>query len=115
MKYGPENHIFEIIEECQEELLLERETFWKLHYDVLTVESLCCRIDGKGGRMSKESCERMSIARTGKPKGPFSDEHKNNLKLAKVGYKPTFGFQERTPETVEKNKLSQKFRRDLTI
>lgn len=60
IKYGWDNHITEIIEECGENELLERETYWKLQYNVLEAPSLCCRIDGRGGRMSKESCKTLS-------------------------------------------------------
>jgi group I intron endonuclease len=60
VKYGWDNHITEIIEECDESKLLERETYWKLYYNVLETPSLCCRIDGRGGKMSKESCETLS-------------------------------------------------------
>ena len=62
LKYGWDNHITEIIEECLEDKLLERETYWKLYYNVLETPSLCCRIDGRGGKMSKESCETLSKA-----------------------------------------------------
>jgi group I intron endonuclease len=59
-KHGWENHITEIIEECLEEHLLEKETFWKIHYNVLNENSLCCRIDGRGGQMSEKSKKKMS-------------------------------------------------------
>jgi group I intron endonuclease len=64
-KYGPENHKFEIIEECVENQLLERETHWKYHYNVLTTPSLCCRIDGKGGKDSEETRLKKSQAHMG--------------------------------------------------
>jgi group I intron endonuclease len=64
-KYGPENHIFEIIEECKESNLLERETYWKNHYKVLEIPSLCCRIDGKGGKNSKTTNELISKSNKG--------------------------------------------------
>jgi group I intron endonuclease len=35
LKYGPESHIFEIIETCEIELLNNRERFWQDYYDVL--------------------------------------------------------------------------------
>lgn len=59
-KYGWENHITEIIEECLEGHLLEKETFWKIYYNVLNEDSLCCRIDGRGGQMSQKMKEKMS-------------------------------------------------------
>lgn len=59
-KYGWDNHTKEIIEACNNELLLERETYWKNFYDVLNKHSLCCKIDGKGGKMGEET--RIKIA-----------------------------------------------------
>lgn len=59
-KYGSENHIFEIIEECDETELLDKETYWKYHFKVLDTPSLCCRIDGKGGKNSKETNYKIS-------------------------------------------------------
>jgi hypothetical protein len=58
-KYGPENHLFEIIEECSIEKLLERETYWKQYYKVLDIPSLCCRMDGRGGKLSKKTKDKM--------------------------------------------------------
>jgi group I intron endonuclease len=34
-KYGIENHIFEIIEECDEEYLTKKELYWQKHYNVV--------------------------------------------------------------------------------
>ena len=44
LKYGIENHKFEIIEECLPELLNERERFWQDYYNV----------NSKKGKMSLE-------------------------------------------------------------
>ena len=55
-------HNFIIIEECPENMLLERETYWKNYYKVLDQPSLCCRIDGKGGKNSNETKLKMSIS-----------------------------------------------------
>jgi len=42
-KYGCSSHIFEIIEECEFDLLNERERYWQDHYDVLNrKEGLNC-------------------------------------------------------------------------
>lgn len=66
-KYGPENHVFEIIEECLENELLKRETYWKEHYKVLEVPSLCCKMDGKGGKLDQCTKDKMSKVKLGKP------------------------------------------------
>lgn len=41
-KYTPEAHIFEILEECEFELLFERERHWQEFYDVLGKNGLNC-------------------------------------------------------------------------
>ena len=67
-KYGPKNHIFEILEECSESQLLKRETYWKNYYKVLDIPSLCCRMDGRGGKLSEETKNKMSLSSLGKSK-----------------------------------------------
>jgi len=65
-KYNVKNHKFEIIEECSTDELLERETHWKKHYKVLEIPSLCCRMDGKGGKLSIITRNKMSKSKLGK-------------------------------------------------
>lgn len=53
-KYGVDNHIFEIIEECPNNLLNKKERFWQDYYDVLnSIKGLNCKLtsteDKKGG------------------------------------------------------------------
>lgn len=65
-KYGVENHIFEIIEECSVDCLDERELYWGEYYNVLNGKGLNCRL-GKGrGVVSEELRERMKISNKGK-------------------------------------------------
>jgi group I intron endonuclease len=90
-KYGIEKHIFKILEECTEDMLLERETYWKNFYKVLEFPSLCCRIDGKGGKNSKETNKLISQGNTGisRNKGrKQTDEEKNLRSKIRYGYKP---------------------------
>lgn len=55
-KHGPENHIFEIIEECSIEQLNEREIYWINEFK--SVETgLNLTYGGDGGNLSKESKE----------------------------------------------------------
>ena len=42
-KYNPENHVFEIIEECLVEQLNEKEIYWKQHYNSIK-EGLNCEL-----------------------------------------------------------------------
>lgn len=70
-KYGWEQHIFEIIEECTLEQLNEREIYWGLHYKVLEKKGLNLRLGNANGLCSKETKNKISKANKGKskPKG----------------------------------------------
>lgn len=68
-KYGWENHIFEVIEECLLEQLDEKEIFYKQQFiDEFGWDStlFCHLIDGKGGHKSEETKEKISKANKGK-------------------------------------------------
>jgi len=63
-KYGPENHIFEIVEECSLDQLDEKEVYLGKKFDVLK-NGLNCRL-GKGkGALSEETKQKMSKFRLG--------------------------------------------------
>ncbi len=69
IKYGVENHIFEIIEECNIEQLNERERYWQDYYNVLSKNGLNCRLtttNNKSGCLSKEIKDKISKAHIGK-------------------------------------------------
>lgn len=69
-KYNVENHIFEIIEECDESQLNNRERYWQDYYESNTQKGLNCRLtkaDDKSGRLSEETKLKMSKDRKGKP------------------------------------------------
>ena len=68
-KHGPENHIFEVIEECLVEQLDEREIFHKQQFinEFGWSKTLFCHlIDGKGGYKSDETKRKMSESNKGK-------------------------------------------------
>lgn len=58
-KYGFENHIFEIIEECSEELLNEREIYWIQYYNSIN-EGLNIKEGGIGGKWNDEMKQKLS-------------------------------------------------------
>jgi len=90
-KYGPENHIFEIIEECNVEQLDEREIYWGKQYDVLNNFNLNNRLGrGFGSFDSDETKRKKSESNKGisRNKGKIlSEEHKYKIKLGKLGKK----------------------------
>jgi group I intron endonuclease len=91
-KHGVENHVFEILEECNEYDLLKKETYYKYYYKVLEIPSLCCRIDGKGGKNSKITNKLISESNKGvsRNKGRIQSKKEKELRSQiKLGYKPT--------------------------
>jgi len=87
-KYGPENHIFEIIEECLLEQLDKREIFHK-QTELDKVEGdwtrvLFCELKDAhtGGKRSEATKLKMSLSRLGKKD---SDETKKKKKESNIG------------------------------
>lgn len=68
LKHGIENHKFEVIEECCIDFLNERERYWQEHYNVLKkgLNSKTTSINGKSGKLSKETISKMSKSLKGK-------------------------------------------------
>jgi group I intron endonuclease len=86
-KYGPQNFVFEIVELCSEDKLIEREQYWMDYYKSYD--------RSKGYNiMPKANCsvitdeirEKISIANTGKKR---SRKHKEAVRKAHLG-KPTW-------------------------
>jgi group I intron endonuclease len=68
-KYGWENHIFEILEECSVEQLDKREIYYKQQIieNIGWNKTLFCHlIDGKGGYKSQETKDKISKANKGR-------------------------------------------------
>jgi len=98
-KYKFNNHVFELIEECNLNQLNEREIYWKQYYVALKGwnDMLFCEIyDNGGGPKSEETKQKMSNAKKGisrstetkqKMSKPKSKEHKYNISLSKIGKK----------------------------
>lgn len=81
-KYGPENHKFEILEECSVNELNFKETFYKSIYDTVTYGLNCELFDIGQGPRSKKVRNKISKTLTGKKK---TQEHCYNLSQAKLG------------------------------
>lgn len=80
-KYHPNNHIFEILEECNEDELNERERYYQDYYNVLSVNGLNCRLTAssdKSGKNSLESNKKRSETMMGKNKRPRPDVSERN-------------------------------------
>ena len=86
-KYNVENHIFEIIEECDIENLNIRERYWQDYYDVIGKNGLNCMLintDSLPRVLSEETRLKLSEARTGYK---FSQESKDKISRAHKGKK----------------------------
>jgi group I intron endonuclease len=72
LKYGSENHIFEIIDECTIELLNERERFWQEYYNSIGLKGLNCiltQTSEKKRVLSNETRIKLSKSLKGKLSG----------------------------------------------
>ena len=67
-KYGPDNHKFEIVEECNLEQLNEREIHWGLKFNVLEDNGLNLRLGDSNGICSEETKNKIGIGNKGKLK-----------------------------------------------
>ena len=80
LKYNSINHIFEILEECEEAQLNIRERYWQDYYNVICpYRGLNCRLTetaDKSGKLSEETKLKMSKAHKGKK---LSKEHIINM------------------------------------
>ena len=81
-KYGIENHIFEIIEECILECLDEREIYWISYYDCVE-KGLNLKHGGEGGIQSQEIKDKKSKSMLGKK---ASLETKQKMSQSKKGH-----------------------------
>ena len=74
IKYGFENHIFEILEECQLVGLSEKERYYQEKYNVLSKNVLNCVLasyQNVRGKMSEESKQKISLKNKGVNNGMY--------------------------------------------
>ena len=128
IKYGVENHKFEVIEECEVDFLNERERYWQEHYEAIGKNGLNCMYvntnekravisqytiekhkfySGKnhpswGKKRTPEQKERMSIAQKKIKRKPMSEETKKKLSLLRIGDKNPFYGKKNSPEVIKR-------------
>jgi group I intron endonuclease len=64
IKYGYENHIFEILEICDENELNSKERYWQDFYDAINRKNMNLKLtesDDKSGRLSEETKLKISL------------------------------------------------------
>ena len=91
-KYGSENHIFEIIEECFIDELNKRERHYQELYDVIGKNGLNCIYQGteeKRRIVSDVMKEKISFANKGSKNGMYGVKKSEEQKQARRNYKHT--------------------------
>lgn len=83
-KHGIENHIFEIIEQCEPDELDCRERYWQDYYDVLN-GGLNCILTECGDKKRIESVKTRENKRNVNLGKKFSAEHKKRIGESKIG------------------------------
>lgn len=82
-KHGAKAHTFEVLEECIDKELNDREIFWIKHYNTFGTEhGLNLREGGIGGRVSEQTKDLLRVINTGKKHSP---ETKAKLSLISRG------------------------------
>jgi group I intron endonuclease len=98
LKYGIENHIFEVVEECSIELLNERERCWQDFYNVLNGGLNCILTDTKNKK--REYCNETRLKRS-LDASNISEETRQKRRMSLTGKK-------HSKETIDKIKESKK-------
>jgi group I intron endonuclease len=91
LKYKPENHIFELIEECSLEQLNEHEVYWKQHYiNLLGWENMlfCELYDNSKGPRSEEVKNKIRESTKGRK---INEEWRENIIKSSIGKKILWG------------------------
>lgn len=81
--HGIENFSFAVLEECEKEMLNEREIFWIAHFNCMAPNGYNLTSGGRQAMtVSDETRQKMSEIRKGKP---LSDETRQRMSEAKKG------------------------------
>lgn len=114
LSHGPEIHTFDVLEECKEEALNERELYWGDFFDSIK-NGLNLTLGNQNRKVSKETREKIKKAKTGKPnpgtagrKRPESE--KQNISatvksLWETGQKKGHPQSEETRQKISQSKL----------
>jgi group I intron endonuclease len=98
-KHGFDNHVFEIVELCTKENVLERELYYGLLYEVLGEKGLNCKLPKFGEKYQSTRQETIDKMKQWKPsedtiakmkawkRKPVSEEVKQKLREANLGKK----------------------------
>lgn len=83
-KYNPENHLFEILEECEEELLNEKEIYWGSKFNVLDKNGLNLKLGNGKGSCSEQTKNKMRKAKIGKKDSELTKQTKSQSAKGRI-------------------------------
>ena len=92
IKYGVDNHIFEIIEECDESKLNDRERFYQEKFNVISNNGLNCELTSSSNHprvLSNESKKKIGIKNSGSNNGMYGVIHTEEFKANRRAHKHT--------------------------
>ena len=128
LKYGIDNHVFEIIEECDFLELNKRERFYQDMYEVLGPKGLNCVLtstDILPEVKSEETRRKISVSNTGKK---HTESAKNKVSIANIGKvlslesrkklseaRKGMVFSEETKKRISESKKGKKTNRDYSL
>ena len=105
LKYGIDNHTFEVVEECSCDLLNQRERYWQDFYNVLGKKGLNCNLvahDNCPKILSEETKSRISKSLTG---NKHTEESKRKIINGLIG-RPV---SEETKRKISQSNKNKKF------
>lgn len=82
-KHGEENFLFEVIENCEDDITNQREEFWITHFDSFE-NGYNSTTGGDHYKLSEEAKKKIGLA----ARRPMSEEQKQKLREANKGKKP---------------------------
>lgn len=100
-KHGPDNFIFEILEECDLELLNEKEQHWIAEFNSMMPNGY--NLTSGGGQLtivSEETKQKMSIAQTGRI---VTEEQREKMSIARTGKTLTEETKQKISVSVKNN------------
>lgn len=113
-KYGPENHKFEVLEECAEELLNEREVYYIKLFDTFdTPHGLNLQSGGDARKPSEETKLKIGIGNKGKVQTKESNEKNRQAHLNVKQSPETIAKRIERKRINEEKKIEEKRRKKI--
>lgn len=113
-KYDTNNHIFEIIEECEESKLNSRERYWQEHYDSVK-NGLNCKLtttEDKSGKLSEETKLKIGNANRNRK---YSPEVLERIRTYRKNYKFSEETKKKMSESAKGRIVSEETRLKISM